>query len=335
MFIKLKRIKKRGPIFLLLIVALATFALLPQLPIPLCGNADYPVFQNKPKISGGKIIFVSDTQEPIWIERFWLKKNRNIEARNLICNEIVKENPTAVVHLGDIVAFGYKETSWDPIDSCLYKLKRKGIRFYPTLGNHEEMIFSSTGEKKFSQRFPFFSKTGYTVKAGNIKIILLNSNFSDMTKDEIDKQQHMYKDELKTAEHDTTINFVIVATHYSPFTNSKIVSPSKKVQEFFVPPFLKSKKAKLFLSGHAHAFEHFKHGGKDFLVIGGGGGLQQPLLTGIDERWKDFYDSKSSKRMFHFLQCATIEDTIIINVNMINKAFTGFYKTYELKFPLK
>jgi hypothetical protein len=36
----------------------------------------------------------------------------------------------------------------------------------------------------------------------------------------------------------------------------------------------------LFLSGHCHGFEHYKIGGKDFMVIGGGGGLHQPLKQG-------------------------------------------------------
>ena len=44
-------------------------------------------------------------------------------------------------------------------------------------------------------------------------------------------------------------------------------------------PYIESVKARLFISGHAHIFEHFIVNGKNFLVIGGGGGLYHPIKT--------------------------------------------------------
>ncbi|VAX18674.1 hypothetical protein MNBD_IGNAVI01-2117 [hydrothermal vent metagenome] len=229
-----------------------------------------------------------------------------------------------------MVSFGYKDDEWKRIDNYLYKLYRNNISFYPTLGNHELFLFPKTGEQKFMERFPFYSKTGYSVNNGKTEIILLNSNFSDLTEKEIKKQETWYENKLNSLDKDTTIKAVIVATHHSPFTNSKIVSPSEEVQQYFVPPFLRSKKAKVFISGHCHAFEHFEYKGKDFLVIGGGGGLQQPLYVGKEEKFVDLYSTTDRIRMFHFLEYKLTNDTMHFIVKMLDKTFSNFHDEYEL-----
>jgi hypothetical protein len=318
-----------------LFIATITLLLLPQLPIPLVDIGCYPVFEKTNSSKNDKeIVFVSDTQEPIWIETFLLDRNNNEQARDLIFNEIIKKKPNKVIHLGDIVAFGYKDDSWKPIDNYLKKFLENDIQFYPTLGNHELLLFSDAGEKQFQKRFPFYSRTGYSINNGETEIILLNSNFSNMTNSEIEQQQKWYKNKLDLLENDSTISVVIVGTHHSPFTNSTIVSPDKDVQKLFVTPFLKSKKGKLFISGHCHAFEHFKHEGKDFLVVGGGGGLQQPLLVGNKSRWNDRYNNSTPKRMFHFLKLKNKHDTLFVELNVLQKDFLKFNKNYQIKIPL-
>jgi len=325
--------KQKTQIILLLLVAITATVLLPQLPLPITDIGEYPVFKKRADLENkGDIVFISDTQSPIWIETFLLDRNSNEYARDLIFREIIKENPSKVFHLGDIVAFGYKPESWKQMDSYLKAFIDKGIQFYPTMGNHELLLFPDAGKEQFLKRFPFASSTGYSIQNGKVEIVLLNSNFSDMTEKEVSKQQQWYKNRLEQLEKDSTITFVVVGTHYSPFTNSKIVSPSEEVQKLFVPQFLKSKKAKLFISGHAHAFEHFNYKGKDFLVIGGGGGLQQPLLVGNKERWKDLYNSTNFKRMFHFIKLKAKNDTLFVELNMLQSNFSKFDKSYRIKF---
>jgi hypothetical protein len=110
------------------------------------------------------------------------------------------------------------------------------------------------------------------------------------------------------------------------------VSPSRAVRETFVPLYLRHPKCVLFLSGHCHAFEHFRQGGKDFLVLGGGGGLQQPLLTGSDVRWEDHFPQKTALRMFHYLKCLITEKGIEVTVRMVREDFLGFEDFYTLSF---
>ncbi len=293
--------RKTTPLFQMFAISFFSFLILLQLPFSSNFLINTPVFHKSEQSFNGEIVFLSDTQDPIWIETLLLEENDNVIARELIFNEIIKSKPGIVIHLGDIVAFGYKDASWKPIDNFLNRLLINGIGFYPTLGNHELLLFSDVGEKNFNNRFPFYSKTVYSIKNCDTEIILLNSNFSEMTHSEIEEQQLWYINTLNSLEADSTITTIIVGTHHPPFTNSTIVSPNKQVKDCFVESFINNSKCKVFISGHSHAFEHIKYKGKDFFVIGGGGGLQHPMLLGKDSEFKDIYILHK-----HQQECSTI-----------------------------
>jgi len=145
------------------------------------------------------------------------------------------------------------------------------------------------------------------------------------------KLQNRYNSKLNELDNDSSINIVIVGTHHSPYTNSTRVSPSDEAQQYFVPGYMKSKKGKLFLSGHAHAFEHFIMEGKDFLVIGGGGGPQQPLLIGKDVRWKDNFNSEDKYRRFHYLKLTKEVSGYIANIIMIDSTYSELTNSYQIR----
>jgi hypothetical protein len=89
----------------------------------------------------------------------------------------------------------------------------------------------------------------------------------------------------------------------------------------------------LFLSGHAHACEHFRKSNKDFLVLGGGGGAQHTLLLGDKQREKDLFPQQTEKRMFHYIRCEIAKDGLKIIVMMIKDDFSGIYPAYEFTIP--
>jgi hypothetical protein len=283
---------------------------------------------SKPNIIG----FISDTQAPIWIEKLWVKSNRNEEATEAIFNRILQEeNIVALFHLGDITPYGGFHFAWDAINLHLAKLEQAHIPIYPVPGNHEYYFPAKLAISQFKKRFPQIKNTWYSVQINNTVVILLNSNFSNMSETELTEQKKWYSESLEKYEKDPTVRIIIVGTHYSPFTNSTIVEPSEEVELEFVKPFLANNKCKLFLSGHAHAFEHFKKDSKDFLVIGGGGGLQQPLLTANRQRMKDYFPFDTPTRMFHFLTCEEKGDSLFTKVIMLKIDFKTFYIPYEIK----
>ncbi|MFB9844405.1 metallophosphoesterase family protein [Mucilaginibacter ginsenosidivorans] len=267
------------------------------------------------------IAFASDTQEPMWVEKLFLKADHNPEATKLVFGDVDQLHPSAFFILGDVVSLGKSNKAWKNIDGYIRQTTHDSIPVYATLGNHEVMFNTKKGTKNFQTRFPMYNPAGYTEVVDSVAVILLNSNFATMTREEADNQNTWYQNKLKALDDDPAIRFVIVGCHHSPYTNSRIVKPSVPVQENFVPPFVRSKKCVLFLSGHSHNFERFKVDGKDFLVIGGGGGLHQPLNSNNDH----MHDlAESYKPAFHYLEVRRLGDTLQITSRELRNDFSGF-----------
>jgi hypothetical protein len=104
------------------------------------------------------------------------------------------------------------------------------------------------------------------------------------------------------------------------------VGSNKQVQELFIPDYLSSKKAKLFVTGHDHRFEHFKEQGKNFLTLGGGGGLHHPL-TNPEQRI--ISESKDYDPEFHYLDLKRVGKQLVITSIFLNTQFSGFEKGYQ------
>jgi UDP-2,3-diacylglucosamine pyrophosphatase LpxH len=276
------------------------------------------------------LAFVSDTQEPMWVEDLFLRSNRNVEAADLIFKEIVKQTPTQVFILGDVVALGYKEKKWKEMDARLKACRDAGIRVSALLGNHDVMMRAKKGEERFRQRFPDQVRTGFVIVTDSIAVVLLNSNFKKLSTDEAATQQAWLAATLKELDTNASVKLVITTCHHAPFSNSKVVGSSESAQEHFLPAFRQSKKAKLFMTGHSHAFEHFNKEGKDFVVIGGGGGIHQPLREG--DSLKDL--APAYKPMFHFVTMTRTTRSLLLSSHFLKDDFSGFALGYQLELPL-
>jgi hypothetical protein len=279
------------------------------------------LFSQSPGITPtSKLVFISDTQAPMWIEKFILKSNRNEQATNVLLNDLLSQNPDEIYFLGDVVNISCKKNHWNIIDSFLSKYHSLGFPTHSCLGNHELLKRKKKGEKNFQSRFPDHINTGFTITKDSVATVFLNSNFFKMNKSQILKQDEWYKAELLKLDSMPGIKCIIVGCHHSPYSDSKIVGSSVPVQEKFVPAFLATRKCKLFISGHAHLFQHFKVSGKDFLVIGGGGGLNHPLKKkscGQKDLASDY------KPMFHYLTVKRYADHFEIISRKIKNDFSG------------
>lgn len=274
-------------------------------------------------VKSTEIAFVSDTQAPLWIENIFLKSNQNKKATGLIFDNIIKNKPRALFILGDVVSLGYRDAKWKSIDQYLEKCREQGIEFHALLGNHDVMGRPQKGENNFQKRFPDHVRTGYVSIIDSIGVVMVNSNFGKLTTEEIDLQQRWYDSTLYALDKNPEVKAVIVTCHHAPYSNSKLVGSSKPVQTHFVPSFINSLKARLFITGHSHTFEHFKKSGKDFLVIGGGGGLHQPLRNTLDDAALDY------KPMFHYLTLSRTGDKVHVISHFLKDDLSGFDKTYE------
>jgi hypothetical protein len=270
-----------------------------------------------------ELAFVSDTQAPMWVENIFLKANHNREATGLIFEDIIKNKPKALFILGDVVSLGYRDAKWKTIDKYLELCRKNGIEFHALLGNHDVMGRPRKGESNFQKRFPDHVRTGYISVVDSIGVIMVNSNFAKLSPTEVELQQQWYEAMLKTLDADPKVKVTIVTCHHAPYSNSKLVGSSKPVQEHFVPAYMASVKGQLFITGHSHTFEHFKIKGKDFLVIGGGGGLHQPLNGILEDTALNY------KPMFHYLTVLRTGELVHVISHFLKDDFSGFDKTYE------
>jgi len=273
------------------------------------------------ELSSPLLYFVSDTQQPMMVEKLVLKSNNNKKATADIFTTILREKPQSLYMLGDVVSLGYANHKWKKVDVFLDSCRNQGTAVCGLLGNHEVMGRRAKGEKNFQKRFPTNVRTGYISITDSVAVVLLNSNFNTLSGQDMAKQQAWYKSTLVSLDTNNAVKAVIVACHHAPFTNSKIVGCSNKVQQYFVADYILSKKAQLFITGHAHAFEHFKIQGKSFLVIGGGGGLHQPLKTGKNDLSDLAIDYKP---MFHYLSVKRVAANLLITSHFLKPNFTGF-----------
>ena len=263
----------------------------------------------------------------MFVETILLKSHHNRKATELLFKDMLERLPAAIFHLGDVVNLGYSSRQWLAIDRYLEALRTANIPVHGILGNHEVMGRPVEGQRKFQKRFPDHDCTGYLVRNDTLAVVLLNSNFKVLSPQQDREQVEWLQKILEELDGDATVHAVIVCCHHSPFTNSRIVRPSKEVELKFVPHYLASRKAILFLSGHCHAFEHYKVKGKDFLVIGGGGGLRQPLRQGLGTL-ADL--SPEYKPMFHYITVTSLGDGLVVTSYHVKKDFSGFEEGIKL-----
>jgi hypothetical protein len=135
------------------------------------------------------------------------------------------------------------------------------------------------------------------------------------------RQDEWYRRTLAEADSMPEVHSIIVCCHHSPYSNSKMVGSSPAVQEHFVEPYLKARKTSLFISGHAHLYQHFMNADKHFFVIGGGGGLHHPLnkSAGPHVCLEPDYDP-----LFHFLTVQMCNGALKVISHRLKDDLSGF-----------
>lgn len=283
-----------------------------------------PTYSGFTEIRGEKTRFlvVGDTQRTSHWE-FW--RERNDKERKYIADEITRRDPAFVLHLGDLTTRGASEKHWQEFDRIHKTFCEKRIPYFPILGNHEFYGSHRKALRNYFQRFPHLGrKRWYSFTWKNLAILMVDSNFSTLTKQQIEQQDRWYSRELEKFETKPEIDFVIVCCHEPPFTNNRTIGPNKNVRGMFAEPFLRLKKTRLFLSGHSHSYERFQTGNKFFVVSGGGGGPRH--LVTIDSRKQRRPDlfSGSELRFFHLCEIENRGQSLAFRALRLesNKTFT-------------
>ncbi|MDR1171871.1 MAG: metallophosphoesterase [Bacteroidales bacterium] len=248
-----------------------------------------------------RIAVIADTQAPLWVEMLWSENERNEEATRILFDRLLKEHVAGVFMLGDLVATGSVEEQWTPVDYFVAALRRKSTGVYAVPGNHDYSFPASEGIAEFYKRFPRARSMVQACTINSVAMVLVDANYGCLSRSQMKVQALRYQQCLDSLQNDASVRAIIVCTHQPPYTNSTAVKPSRDVQQRLVPAYISTPKAVLFMSGHSHNMEHFCEQGKDFLVVGGGGGLGQPLLAPKKRRFHDLVDDSSRVRFFYII----------------------------------
>ena len=283
--------------------------------------------QTQPELQ--RLYFLSDCQQPLKLEELRLKPYRNKEARDSLFSDILKQEPKNLFLLGDLTAAGSRTKNWNAVDHLLDLLSDRHTIIHAIPGNHEYMMKARHGIRNYQTRFPADPLYGYCVTVDSMAILMLNSNFNKLGSSEIKMQQLWYNSTMDSLNSEKGIKMILLCTHHPPFTNSKIVKPSELVIEKFLPKFSESPKSKLFISGHSHNLEFFSdHLKKNFLVIGGGAGLIQPLRSSNKTLFTDIIQ-QSEKPIYFYLVAERNGNALRLFARGLQKDFQGI-KSFEI-----
>lgn len=279
------------------------------------------------------LLFISDTQAPMWVETLWLRTHHNTESTAALFDDIVTRPATDLFITGDVVNLACKASRWQAMDTLIAHARRSGKHVHGLLGNHEVMRDAALGEANFQQRFPEHVRTGYTVRADSIAVLMMNSNVEKLGAEQHALQQAWYDSTLTALDHDPSVRAIIVCCHHSPYTDSKIVGCNSDVQRDLVPAFLKAKHTAIFISGHAHLFQHFEQAGKHFFVIGGGGGLHHPMhKKKLDIPGVVNLDADHAP-LFHYLSVTPCKDQLLVRSLPLKEDRSGMGAAREFALP--
>lgn len=253
---------------------------------------------------------VGDSRGGGWLAAF---RGKNVEhTRLLVIDKMAASDPAFVVNTGDLVKEGADRKQWREFELQNKVFKDRNILYCPVLGNHEYSEKETNALAGYFECFPALNnQPWYTLTYANSGLIMLDTNFSKQSKEQVERQKKWFEETLSKYQADSAIAFVFVFLHHPPYTNSRKHEPDRRVQEDFVPLLKACPKVKFVFGGHVHSYERFKINGLNYVVTGGGGAPLETLLPAGQSRYRDVYDTTGTKpRGVHFCLVTVDRDSI-------------------------
>lgn len=266
------------------------------------------------------IAIIGDTQNTLWLERAFLRRERNEREREMLMQHLLQADFELLIHLGDMVAHGSSPGAWREFDRLFAPFFAKGISFLPLLGNHDYWGNAQRRRAHLQSRFPELADRPHrAMQCGTLGVIAIDSNISKHSRAAWARQADWFENTLADYENDATVTNVIVCSHHPPFTNSAVLKRAHYLERRFLPAFFASRKTCAFISGHVHGFERFSINDKAFIVSGGGGGPRLPLKKTERRQYADLFSSEAA-RPFHYLLLDAQADRVRVDLMGVEKA---------------
>lgn len=243
-------------------------------------------------------------------------RQRQDAERREVARRIAADGPDFILHSGDLVKNGGDREEWAVFDQDTAEARAKGIAFFPALGNHD---YEGEGVANYFRRFPHLrGRKWYDLDYRGVLILVLDSNRSYLSRDEIEAQGAWYRERLARAQADANVRCAIVVCHHAPYTNAAAFNDSEFVQREFVAPARSAPKVRAFFTGHIHSYERFEIDGIHHVVSGGGGAPVNGVRPGLRHR-----DRYTGPRRFHYCR-VRVGETVDVEVEMLAEDRTWF-----------
>jgi hypothetical protein len=181
--------------------------------------------------------------------------------------------------MGDNMYGGEKADDYKlKFENVYKKLLDDKVKFYATLGNHDE------SNQRFYALFNMNGEEYYRFKKGNVAFYSLNSNYMDQ------RQLKWLETELSK----DTSEWKICFFHHPPYSSGGKHGSDTKLREVVEPIFLKYGVNAVF-AGHEHFYERIKpQKGIYYFISGAGGKLREGDVSNKSPLTEKAYDKDMS-----------------------------------------
>jgi acid phosphatase type 7 len=228
-------------------------------------------------------------------------------------------SPDFVFHLGDIQYYDSRLETWASWFPLMQPLLALG-GFYAVLGNHE--FENATDYTEFYHRL--FERKGfegtdrwYTFESAGIVFVVLDTESPMDDASEQGRWMKSFFESLEARKANADYRGAVVGFH-KPFLTCGDTYDNPTNLALWEPRFVAAGVATV-LMGHMHGYERFDHGGRPWIVTGGGGGAirepsQNMARSYCNERTKGggYYHLMRARSEGAKLRMEAVDDTGVI-----------------------
>jgi hypothetical protein len=217
-------------------------------------------------------------------------KDTNPRARKWLAEKVGGEHTDAMVITGDVPFHGSDPRDWAVFEREASSWAR-GLRVYPTIGNHELRLKPRPGQVNFFAAFPQLKGNSfYSVLLGNVFIVNLNSTEPMWP---VGQQADWLRGQLDHIP--VQADFVIFSMHVPLIADTQsefianIPSPEAVVlRRYLEARALTARQKFIAVYGHIHNYERFEYNGITHIISGGGGAQPYPVFVrGPEDKYRD------------------------------------------------
>jgi Calcineurin-like phosphoesterase/Purple acid Phosphatase, N-terminal domain len=224
-----------------------------------------------------------------------------------------------VMNVGDMVEDGSIESDWNDFFETSAGYLGKTI-FVPVAGNHDSNLGQASPTPKptiLENYFPISDSKNHFYYSFNYSMI--HFTIADFTWPE---DSQVGPEQLEWLDQDLTnaqsMPYSIVAFH-CPIKDSAFFGNNYYMQNR-VRPILDKHNVTLILNGHDHHYERVEEYGLTYMILGGGGTVQDPFVVPIPEskviEFGPTYASFTANSTYLNVQVNTLEDNLVDQFNL-------------------